>query len=63
LVVIATKTSLGTQLSYSREFSDAPWLIATMIVILVVGLLVDAAFGAADRAIRARWGVIDHAAG
>jgi NitT/TauT family transport system permease protein len=27
----------------------------------VVGLLVDAAFGAADRAIRRRWGVLDQA--
>ncbi|HYN92590.1 MAG TPA: ABC transporter permease [Pilimelia sp.] len=61
LVVIATKSSLGTQLNYSRELSDAEWLISTMIVILVIGLLVDVAFGAADRAIRRRWGVLDHA--
>ncbi|GAB3815646.1 ABC transporter permease [Micromonospora zhanjiangensis] len=61
LVVIATKTSIGAQLQYAREFSDAPRLLAIMIVILVVGLLVDAAFGAADRAIRRRWGVLDQA--
>jgi NitT/TauT family transport system permease protein len=60
LVVIATKTSLGAQLSYARELSDAPWLLSTMIVILVLGILVDAAFGAADRAIRTRWGILDH---
>jgi NitT/TauT family transport system permease protein len=59
LVVIATKSSIGAQLQYAREFSDAPRLLAIMIVILVVGLLVDAAFGAADRAIRRRWGVLD----
>ncbi|MEV1285719.1 ABC transporter permease [Micromonospora sp. NPDC049679] len=59
LVVIATKTSVGAQLQYAREFSDAPRLIAIMIVILVVGLVVDAAFAAADRAIRRRWGVLD----
>jgi NitT/TauT family transport system permease protein len=61
LVVIATKSSIGAQLQYAREFSDAPRLLAIMIVILVVGLLVDAAFGAADRAIRRRWGVLDQA--
>ena len=29
LVVIAAQTSIGAQLTYAREFSDAPWLIAT----------------------------------
>ncbi|MBM0238536.1 ABC transporter permease [Micromonospora sp. ATA32] len=61
LVVIAERTSIGAQLTYARDFSDAPRLMAIMIVILVVGLLVDAAFGAADRAIRRRWGVLDQA--
>jgi NitT/TauT family transport system permease protein len=61
LVVGISQTSLGAQLTYSRELSDAPWLLATMIVILIVGLVVDAAFGAADKAIRRRWGVLDQA--
>ncbi|MEJ3743883.1 ABC transporter permease [Actinomycetes bacterium KLBMP 9797] len=59
LVVIATKTSIGAQLTYARELSEAERLMSIMIVILVVGLLVDAAFGAADRAVRRRWGVLD----
>ncbi|RAO02760.1 ABC transporter permease [Micromonospora noduli] len=61
LVSGISQTSLGAQLTYSRELSDAPWLLSTMIVILVVGLVVDAAFGAADKAIRRRWGVLDQA--
>ncbi|MEV0000785.1 ABC transporter permease [Micromonospora sp. NPDC050980] len=61
LVVIATRTSIGAQLTYARELSEAPRLMAIMIVILVVGLLVDSAFGAADKAIRRRWGVLDQA--
>ncbi|MER5705659.1 ABC transporter permease [Micromonospora sp. NPDC002296] len=61
IVVGISQTSLGAQLTYSRELSDAPWLLSTMIVILVVGLVVDAAFGAADRTIRRRWGVLDQA--
>jgi NitT/TauT family transport system permease protein len=61
LVVIATKTSIGAQLTYARELNEAPRLMAIMIVILVVGLVVDAAFGAADKAIRRRWGVLDQA--
>jgi NitT/TauT family transport system permease protein len=59
LVVIASKTSIGAQLQYSRELSDTERLISIMITILVVGLLADAAFGAADRAIRRRWGLLD----
>ncbi|RAO19989.1 ABC transporter permease [Micromonospora noduli] len=61
LVSGISQTSLGAQLTYSRELSDAPWLLSTMIVILVVGLVVDAAFGAGDKAIRRRWGVLDQA--
>ncbi|MEU7974985.1 ABC transporter permease [Micromonospora sp. NPDC049089] len=61
LVVIAARTSIGAQLTYARDFSDAERLMAIMIVILVVGLLVDTAFGAADKAIRRRWGVLDQA--
>ncbi|MGC5021502.1 ABC transporter permease [Micromonospora sp. DT47] len=61
IVVGISQTSLGAQLTYSRELSDAPWLLSTMIVILMVGLLVDAAFGVADKAIRRRWGVLDQA--
>ncbi|MDR7280871.1 ABC transporter permease [Catenuloplanes atrovinosus] len=59
LVVIATKTSIGAQLQYARELSDTERLISIMIAILVFGLLADAAFGAADRAIRRRWGLLD----
>ncbi|MFI6161028.1 ABC transporter permease [Micromonospora haikouensis] len=61
IVVGISQTSLGAQLTYARELADAPWLLSTMIVILVVGLGVDAAFGAADQAIRRRWGVLDQA--
>jgi NitT/TauT family transport system permease protein len=61
IVVGISQTSLGAQLTYARELADAPWLLATMIVVLVVGLGVDAAFGAADKAIRRRWGVLDQA--
>ena len=34
-----------------------PSTIAIMIVILVLGIVVDAAFGVANRAIRKRWGL------
>ncbi|GAA4680213.1 ABC transporter permease [Phytohabitans rumicis] len=61
LVVIASKTSIGFQLTAARELADAERLMSIMIEILVLGILVDAAFGAADRAVRRRWGVLDRA--
>jgi NitT/TauT family transport system permease protein len=57
LVIIADRPALGVRLDFAKQFTDAEELLATMIVILVVGLLVDAAFGAVDRAIRTRWGL------
>jgi NitT/TauT family transport system permease protein len=62
LVVIASQASLGARLHYSRELNDSPRMLATMIVILTIGLIVDALFGTVDRAIRRRWGVLDPAA-
>ncbi|MDG4827284.1 ABC transporter permease [Asanoa sp. WMMD1127] len=59
LVVIASTTSVGVQLTYARELSDAPRVISVMIVILLLGLGVDALFNQADRAIRRRWGLLD----
>ncbi|KNY05443.1 ABC transporter permease [Microbacterium sp. GCS4] len=57
LVVIAERASLGAQLSNARAFADAPLLLATMIVILVLGMLVDAAFTQLANRIRARRGL------
>jgi NitT/TauT family transport system permease protein len=51
---------LGVQLQYARDFSDAPAVIATMIVILVIGILVDSIlFGTLTKSIRRRYGLID----
>jgi NitT/TauT family transport system permease protein len=59
LVIIAEKPSLGVRLQFAREFARATDMIATMIVILAIGLLVDIAFTSIDRRLRARWGVLD----
>jgi sulfonate transport system permease protein len=55
--------SLGQQLFYSQSFNNYPRLYATMIVIFVVGVLIDALFfGTVERAIRRRYGLVDAAA-
>jgi NitT/TauT family transport system permease protein len=60
LVLIPGQTSVGAQLQFSREFSDAPGLIAMMIVILVIGIVVDVVvFSSLERSIRARRGLVD----
>jgi NitT/TauT family transport system permease protein len=57
LVIIPGVQSIGTRLQFAREFSDAEALIATMVVILVIGLIVDAAFGRVERSVLARRGL------
>lgn len=57
LVVIPGASSLGSRLSFSQEFGDAKGLIAYMLVILIIGMLADAAFSAWSRWIRVRRGL------
>ena len=52
LVIVGNTSSLGVRLDFARTMSDAPLLLAYMIVILIVGLCVDAVFGAIDRRVR-----------
>jgi NitT/TauT family transport system permease protein len=61
LVIVAHRPSIGVALQHARDFSDSPALMATMLVILVIGMVVDSLFGRADAALRCRWGLIDPA--
>jgi NitT/TauT family transport system permease protein len=48
---------LGSTLTIGRELHDMALVVATMLVIIAIGLLVDRLFfGSLDNAIRARWG-------
>lgn len=58
LVIVPGTPSLGTRLQFAREFSNAPSLIATMIVVLVIGIVVDGVvFGRVERTVLARRGL------
>jgi NitT/TauT family transport system permease protein len=57
LVIIASRPSLGAQLSFFRELSNAPGLLGTMVVILVIGMVVDGGFSAIANRIRVRRGL------
>jgi NitT/TauT family transport system permease protein len=53
---------LGVRLQDARDNLDAPRVLGTMIVILVIGIVIDSAvFGTMTRAIRKRYGLIDAA--
>lgn len=59
LVIIAARPSLGVQLQFARELSDAPALLAMMIVVLLIGIGVDAfVFGSLERRLRRNRGLI-----
>jgi NitT/TauT family transport system permease protein len=63
LVIIAGTSSIGVLLSTDQQQADMPSAMAIMIVILVLGIAVDALFGTVDRAIRRRRGLEESAAG
>lgn len=52
LVPIGGASSLGSALAYSRTTGNAAWLLALMIVILIVGMVIDAIFGVVTRRVR-----------
>jgi NitT/TauT family transport system permease protein len=60
LVVLRGKESVGFLLNQNREVNNSSGLLATMIVILVIGIVVDSVlFGTLERAIQRRWGLLD----
>ena len=62
LVIIANKPSLGVALQVNRDLNDAEGLLGVMLVILLIGIVVDAVFfGGVESRIRRRRGLIDAA--
>lgn len=63
IVIIAGKPSIGFLLQSSRDLADADALLASMVVILAIGIVVDAlVFGSVERVVRRRRGLVDGAA-
>jgi NitT/TauT family transport system permease protein len=62
LVLIPGQSSIGARLQFAREFSDAPALVAMMLVILAIGIIVDVVvFSSIERSILARRGLVEAA--
>lgn len=56
--IVSHQFGLGQQIQFARDLADAEQLLAIMIVIFVIGVVVDSGFGALDRVIRRRWGLL-----
>lgn len=57
LVIIAERPSLGAQLEFARQFSQSATLLASMLVILILGMVVDGLFSSLARSVRRRRGL------
>jgi NitT/TauT family transport system permease protein len=58
LVAATNQTSIGQQLQSARNLPDTQQLLVLMIVIFVIGIVIDSFFGALDREVRRRWGLL-----
>lgn len=58
VVLVANTSSIGVLLENAQNLTDMPSAIAIMTVILIIGIVVDAVFGFADRQVRRRWGLL-----
>jgi len=58
LVTIANKSSIGVELDTARQLADSVGVVTMMIVILAIGVLVDAVFfGTVERTLARRRGL------
>ncbi len=58
LVILGNRPSIGSQLQNARDLSDYPWMMATMLLILIVGIAVDGLiFGTLERSVLRRRGL------
>jgi NitT/TauT family transport system permease protein len=58
IVLVFNHPTLGELLNNDQSLSDLQSATAIMIVIFIIGIFVDGLFGAADKSIRKRWGLV-----
>jgi len=57
-LIVQGGKGLGHSLTEAGDSFDAPTILALMVVIVVIGILIDAAFAALDRRVRSRRGLL-----
>jgi NitT/TauT family transport system permease protein len=61
LAIVVGERTLGGLLQVNSQTNDYEGVIAVMIVLLVTSIIIDSIFGALDKQIRRRYGLIDEA--
>ncbi|THV33559.1 ABC transporter permease [Glycomyces buryatensis] len=59
LVIVAGQGSIGALMQGAREFNNAPRVLTWIIVVLLIGIAVDAIFRTADSRIKRKWGLAE----
>jgi NitT/TauT family transport system permease protein len=59
VVIVTNKASIGVLLENAQNMSDMPSAIAIMIVILTLGIVIDALFSLLENVVRRHWGLVD----
>jgi NitT/TauT family transport system permease protein len=57
LVIVPGALSIGVRMQGARDLNEADLVLCYIIVVLVIGILIDVLFNAADNALRKRWGL------
>jgi len=57
LVIVPGAVSIGVRMQNARDLFDSSLVIGYILVVLVIGILIDVLFTAADSALRRRWGL------
>jgi NitT/TauT family transport system permease protein len=57
LVIVPGTVSIGVRMQNARDLFDTSAVVGYIIVVLVIGILIDVLFNAADNALRKRWGL------
>jgi NitT/TauT family transport system permease protein len=57
LVIVPGALSIGVRMQQARDLTEASLVISYIIVVLIIGILIDLLFNAADTSLRKRWGL------
>ena len=57
LVIVPGALSIGVRMQQARDLTEASLVISYIIVVLIIGILIDLLFNAADNSLRRRWGL------
>ncbi len=58
LLTVPGALSIGVRMQNARDLVDAKAVLSYIIVVLIIGIIIDALFNVADNAARKRWGLI-----